>query len=149
MLKRLPAFMDADLLWVLAAMGHGDELAVVDRNFPAHSIAGSTRSGKLVTLNGMDCLGCISGILTLLPLDDFVDTALWRMDPVDQPGVVLPVHQDVMRACDTAEGRAVACGVLDRQAFYAATSRCFAIVHTSESRPYGCFILKKGVVFES
>jgi len=148
MLKRVPAFMNADLLWVLAAMGHGDELAIVDRNFPAQSLAYGTRSGRLVTLAGMDAAATIAGILELLPLDNFVDTALWRMDPVDRPGAVLPVHRDVMQACDTAEGRPVACGVLDRHAFYAAAGRCFAIVQNSESRPYGCFILKKGVVFE-
>lgn len=148
MLKRLPAFMDAELLWILAAMGHGDELAVVDRNFPARSLAYGTRSGKFVALAGMDAPGAIAGILELLPLDTFVDTALWRMDPVDQPGLALPVHQEVMRACGEAEGRSVACGVLDRHAFYAAAQRCFAIVQNSESRPYGCFILKKGVVFE-
>lgn len=147
MLKNLPAFMTPELLWVLAAMGHGDELAVVDRNFPAQSLACATRSRKLVTLSGMDAPGSIAGILELLPLDGFVQTALWRMDPVDQPGVALPVHLAVMRACDEAEGRQLDCGVLDRHGFYAAAERCFAIVQNSESRPYGCFILKKGVVF--
>ncbi len=148
MLKLLPAFMDADLLWILAAMGHGDELAVVDRNFPARAMAYGTRSGKLVTLNGMDAVGSIAGILQLLPLDTYVDAPVWRMDSGDQPGVALPVHEDVMKACDVAEGRAVTCGVLERHAFYAAAQRCFAVVQNSESRPYGCFILKKGVVFE-
>lgn len=149
MLKHIPAFMDAELLWVLAAMGHGDELAVVDRNFPALSLASTTTSRRLVTLNGMDAPGAIAGIVELMPLDHFVDTALWRMDPVDHPGVVLPVHHDVMAACDAAEGRPMACGVLDRHGFYAAAGRCFAIVQTSENRPYGCFILKKGVVFDA
>ena len=148
MLKRVPAFMEAELLWVLAAMGHGDELAVVDRNFPARSLAYGTTSGKLVTLGGMDAPTAVSGLLELLPLDGFVPTAVWRMDPVDQPGVALPVHQEVMKACDAAEGHTVDCGVLERHAFYAAAARCFAIVQNSESRPYACFILKKGVVFE-
>jgi L-fucose mutarotase len=148
MLKKLPSFMTPDLLWVLAAMGHGDELAVVDRNFPAQSLAYGTRSRKLVTLSGMDAPGSIAGLLELFPLDGFVPTTLWRMDPVDQPGVALPVHLEVMQACDRAEGRPLGCGVLDRHAFYAAAERSFAIVQNSESRPYGCFILKKGVVFE-
>jgi len=148
MLKNLPAFMTPELLWILAAMGHGDELAVVDRNFPAQSLAYGTRSRKLVTLSGMDAPAAIAGILELLPLDGFVQTPVWRMDPVDQPGVALPVHRDVMQACDLAEGRTLTCGVLERHAFYAAAERCFAIVQNSESRPYGCFILKKGVVFE-
>jgi L-fucose mutarotase len=148
MLKGLPAFMDADLLWILAAMGHGDELTVVDRNFPAQSLSYGTRSGKVVTLSGMNTREAIAGIVSLVPLDNFVETALWRMDPVDRPGSVLPVHQDVIQACSAAEGREVRCGVLDRASFYAAAERSFAIVHTSEDRPYGCFILKKGVVFE-
>lgn len=148
MLKTLPSFMSADLLWVLASMGHGDELAVVDRNFPAWTLAEQTRSRRLVTLAGVSCDQAIAGILSLLPLDDFVDTAVWRMDPVDRPGAALAVHQAVQRVCDAAEGRAVHMGVIERHAFYAAAARCFAVVHTSEDRPYGCFILKKGVVFE-
>jgi L-fucose mutarotase len=39
MLKGIPSFLNADLLWVLAAMVHGDELAVVDRNFSADRMA--------------------------------------------------------------------------------------------------------------
>jgi L-fucose mutarotase len=149
MLKHVPAFIDADLLWVLAAMGHGDELAVVDRNFPACSVAMETQSGKLITLAGMDAPATIGGILELMPLDTFVDSPLAWMDPVDQPGAVLPVHADVLEACRLAEGRAVAHAVIERHQFYAAAKKCFAVVQNSESRPYGCFILKKGVVFDA
>ena len=85
MLKHVPSFMDAELLWVLAAMGHGDELVVVDRNFPAQSVAMETQSGKLITLGGMDAPTSIGGILELMPLDSFVDAPLAWMDPVDQP----------------------------------------------------------------
>jgi L-fucose mutarotase len=63
MLKHVPAFMDAELLWVLAAMGHGDELAVVDRNFPGRSVAMETQSGKLITLGGLNAPATIGGIL--------------------------------------------------------------------------------------
>lgn len=148
MLKLIPAFIDADLLWVLAAMGHGDELAVVDRNFPARSVAMQTRSGRLISLGGMDAPGAIEGILQLLPLDGFVDAPLAWMDPVDEPGKMLPVHADVLSACRRAEGVEVAHRVIERHAFYDAAKRCFAVVQNSESRPYGCFILKKGVVFK-
>ncbi len=149
MLKRIPAFMDAELLWVLAAMGHGDELAVVDRNFPARSVANETATGKLVTLGGMDASQTIAGLLELLPLDDFVDEPLAWMDPCDQPGAVLPVHGDVLEICQQAEQRNIGHAALERQAFYERARRCFAVVQNSEDRPYGCFILKKGVVFGS
>ena len=104
MLKHVPAFMDAELLWVLAAMGHGDELAVVDRNFPARSVAMETQSGKLITLGGLDAPTSIGGILELMPLDTFVDAPLAWMDPVDQPGTILSVHADVLAVCRQAEG---------------------------------------------
>lgn len=149
MLKHVPAFMDAELLWVLAAMGHGDELAVVDRNFPARSVAMETQSGRLITLGGMDAPASIGGILELMPLDTFVDAPLAWMDPVDQPGATLSVHADVLAACKRAEGRDVAQRVIERHQFYAAAKKCFAVVQNSESRPYGCFILKKGVVFDA
>ena len=148
MLKHVPAWIDAELLWILAAMGHGDELAVVDRNFPAASVAMETASGKLVSLGGLDAPGTISGILELMPLDSFVDAPLAWMDPVDQPGAVLSVHADVLAVCQQAEARQIKHRVIERHAFYAAAKQCFAVVQNSENRPYGCFILKKGVVFD-
>lgn len=148
MLKHVPPFMDAELLWVLAAMGHGDQLVVVDRNFPAQSVAMETQSGKLITLGGMDAPSSISGILELMPLDSFVDAPLAWMDPVDQPGAILSVHADILSACHKAEGREVKHRVIERHQFYAEARSCFAVVQNSESRPYGCFILKKGVVFD-
>ena len=148
MLKHVPSFMSADLLWVLAAMGHGDELVVVDRNFPAQSVAMETQSGKLIALGGMDAPSSIGGILELMPLDTFVDAPLAWMDPVDQPGAMLSVHADVLAACNKAEGRGIQHCVIERHQFYAAAKKCFAVVQNSENRPYGCFILKKGVVFD-
>jgi L-fucose mutarotase len=148
MLKHVPDFIDAELLWVLGAMGHGDDLAVVDRNFPAVSVAAETVSGKLITLGGMDAPKAVRGICELMPLDSFVEAPLAWMDPVDQPGAVLPVHADVKEACRQAEGQEVKHKVIERFDFYTQAKKCFAVVQTSENRPYGCFILKKGVVFD-
>jgi L-fucose mutarotase len=147
MLKHVPDFIDAELLWVLGAMGHGDDLAVVDRNFPAVSVAAETVSGKLITLGGLDAPKAVRGICELMPLDSFVEAPLAWMDPVDQPGKPLPVHLDVKAACAEAEGQEVKHQVIERFAFYEAAKKCFAVVQTTEDRPYGCFILKKGVVF--
>lgn len=149
MLKGLPPFMSAELLWVLAAMGHGDRLAVVDRNFPAQSCALTTRSGRYVPLHGTDVVQAFSGILQLLPLDTFIETPVYCMDPVDQPGVVVPVQSDVLTVCVRAEKRVVRMGRWSRLDFYEAVANCFAVVHTSESRPYGCFVITKGVVFDA
>ena len=89
-----------------------------------------------------------SAFLELMPLDSFVDAPLAWMDPVDQPGAILSVHADVLAACNKAEGREVRHRVIERHQFYAAAKKCFAVVQNSENRPYGCFILKKGVVFD-
>ena len=148
MLKGIPAFMDADLLWVLAAMGHGDELAVVDRNFPARSVASATTTGKLIALGGMDAPGSIDGILRLMPLDSFVDAPLSWMDSSVQPGTELSVHREVLEVCRRAEGRDIGHAVIERLQFYARAKQCFAVVQNTENRPYGCFILKKGVVYD-
>jgi L-fucose mutarotase len=147
MLKTLPPCMTADLLWVLAAMGHGDQLAVVDRNYPAHATALGTRSGKLVQLPGTDVTTALQGILQLLPLDHFMASPVAHMDPVDQPGIRLPVHQEVLDICEAAESRQIGMLAVERFAFYAAARSAFALVHTTEDRPYGCFLLTKGVVF--
>ncbi|MDE3010903.1 MAG: fucose dissimilation pathway protein FucU [Pseudomonadota bacterium] len=149
MLKGIDPVLTPDLLWVLAAMGHGDELAVVDRNFPASSVARDTNSGRLLALPGLDTTRAVAAIVELLPLDSFVDTALWHMAPVDQAGVVLPVHHEIHRVCLAAADHPIRMDAMERSAFYAAARRCFALVHTSDDRPYACFILKKGVVFEA
>ena len=48
MLKGIDPLLGPELLMALASMGHGDELAVVDRNFPAVSVA-----RRLVRLDGV------------------------------------------------------------------------------------------------
>jgi L-fucose mutarotase len=122
-LKRIPDFMDADLLWILAATGHGDELGVVDRNSPAQAITLQTRSQRLVTLGGMDAPRTVAGLLELLPLSSFVPQPLAWLDPVDEPGKVLSMHTDVLAACNAAEGRSIAHRVIPGADLYDAAKR--------------------------
>ncbi len=146
MLKNVPAFIDAELLWVLASMGHGDELAIVDRNFSAPRVALNTHLKKLIVLNGLDAPTAIAGILQLMPLDRFVAQPLSHMEDPEQVGHLLEVHRSVQDACSKAEGRKLASNPIERFAYYGAAETCMAIVQTSENRPYANFILKKGVV---
>jgi L-fucose mutarotase len=146
-LKTLPSFMSADLLWVLAAMGHGDRLTIVDRNFPAIATAKTTTSGRCVQLNGTDVIGALAGVLKLFPVDNFIETPLICMDPVASPGSLLPVQKEVHALVESEEKRAINMAAIDRFAFYEEAKNSFAVLHTTEDRPYGCFILTKGVVF--
>jgi L-fucose mutarotase len=148
MLKGLDPLLDAELLYLLAAMGHGDDLALVDRNFPADSVARATVSGQLVRQDGVDTTAMARAILSLFPLDSFVEAPVQRMEVVGEPETLLEVHQDMQRVANQAEGREVTMASLERFAFYEAAKGAYAVVATAEARPYGCFILKKGVVFD-
>ena len=148
MLKGLDPLLDAELLYLLAAMGHGDDLALVDRNFPADSVARATVSGRLVRQDGVDTTAMARAILSLFPLDSFVEAPVRRMEVVGEPDSLLEVHQDMQKVANQAEGREVTMISLERFAFYEAAKGAYAVVATAEARPYGCFILKKGVVFD-
>ncbi|WP_246731794.1 RbsD/FucU family protein [Methylocapsa sp. S129] len=146
MLKRIPAFIDPELLWTLASMGHADEIAVVDRNFSARRVAESTTTKKLIVLQGIDAPTAIAGMLELFPLDDFVDMPLSHMGPVEDHTRLLDVHREVIAACSRAEGRPIRSNAVERAAFYPIAKASFAIIQTAETRPYANFILKKGAI---
>ena len=146
MLKGIDRHLSAELVHVLMLMGHGDTLVICDVNHPAASIAAKTTHGRLVDMVGCDIPTGLAAILTLLPLDTFVDAPVARMQVVGDAGAQMPVFGLVQAVVDAAEARAVQVEALERFAFYDAASRAFAIVRTSDPGPYGCFILKKGVV---
>ncbi len=141
MLKGLHPLLNADLLAVLAAMGHGDELALVDANFPAASVA-----RRLVRLDGVRLAEAAEAIFTVLPLDTFVDSPLAAMAPVDDPTSVPAVQAEVQRLAEQAEGRPLAMQGVERHAFYERARAAFAVVATGEPRPYGCLLFVKGVI---
>lgn len=148
MLKTIPPLLGAELLTILAEMGHGDDLVLADRNFPAVSTAEATVSGRCVQIAGAGAPEAARAILTLLPLDGFVPAPVRHMTATDDPTAVLEVHREVQVEVDAAEGRAVAMEAVERFAFYAAAREAYAVVQTNEDRPYGCFIFKKGVIFD-
>ena len=88
MLKHIDPLLTPDLLWLLAAMGHGDDLALVDANFPGEAIAAETASGRLIRLPGLRLGAVARAILSVLPIDDFVTDPVRRMQMVDHPDQV-------------------------------------------------------------
>jgi L-fucose mutarotase len=131
---------------VLMLMGHGDDLVICDVNHPAATIAAETTYGKLIDMAGCDIPTGAAAILSLMPLDTFVPAPVARMQVVGNPGGVVPIFARMQAVVDRAEGRSVTIEPLERFAFYEAAKRSFAIIRTADSGPYGCFILKKGVV---
>ena len=103
MLKGIDPLLSADLLHTLRSMGHGDDLVLVDRNFPATAVAAHTVRGEPIHLTGADIVQAARAILSVLPIDTFVDPALWRMEVVDRPDEIPDVQQDVQAVVDAAE----------------------------------------------
>ena len=147
MLKNIDPLLSADLLGLLDAMGHGDEIVLADRNFPAHSVSLQTASRRLIEERGVDTNRMAKAILSVFPLDTFVETPIHHMQVVGEPDKVLAVHSELHAIAEAAEGRKVGMASIERFAFYEAAKRAYMVVQTGETRPYGCFILKKGVIF--
>lgn len=141
MLKGLDPLLSPDLLKTLRAMGHGDEIALVDANFPASSLGPPT-----LRLDGVSATAALDAILSVLPLDDFVAPACWRMEVVGAPDAEQPIFAEFRAIVAAREGAGFALGALERHAFYARAAKVFAIVATGETRLYGNILLKKGVV---
>jgi L-fucose mutarotase len=146
MLKGIDQRLSAEVVHVLMLMGHGDDLVICDVNHPAATIARHTTYGRLIDIAGCDIPTAARAILTLMPLDSFVPAPVTRMQVVGDPGAQAPVFARMQAVADSAEGRPVPMQALERFAFYEAAKRAFAILRTADSGPYGCFILKKGVV---
>jgi len=141
MLKNVPALITPDLLHTLAAMGHGDRLAIVDRNYPS-----AASVSRVHHLAGADTATAARAILELFPVDTFDDPAVFRIVPSGQPGALLDAHGEFQAELNTAEGRAVSVVPVERFDFYKLALSVFAVVQTGESRGYSCFILTKGVL---
>jgi L-fucose mutarotase len=146
MLWGIDPLLDADLLYALRRMGHGDEIAVVDTNFPAASVAMSTVIGEPIVMAGVPAARAVEAILSVMPLDTFVADPAGRMEVVGDPQAIPPVQREVQQAVDRAAGKHVLLQGIERFAFYERAKNAFAIVPTGERRFYGCFIFKKGVV---
>lgn len=142
MLKTLSVLHTPELLHVLASMGHGDEIALVDSNYPAASNA-----KRLVRLDGSCLPKALEACMELLPLDTFIDKPALRMMQVHAPDEIPPVQQECQRIIDRCEGRHVQLEGISREEFYERAKKAYAIVYTSEPRGYGCLLLTKGVIF--
>jgi len=146
MLKQLDPLLNADVLYALRAMGHGDDLVLCDTNFPADSVARQTVLGRLLRIDGVDAPRAARAILSVLPLDSFVDHPVLRMETVGQPDAMPAVQHQVQAEIDRAEGRAWPMGSIERFAFYERARKSYCVIATGENRFYGCFIIKKGVI---
>jgi L-fucose mutarotase len=145
MLKGINPLLNADVLCALRAMGHGDDLIIADTNFPSDSVARQTRLGKLLRIDA-NAAEVAKAVLSVYPLDTFVDDAAARMEIVGKPDEIPPVQQEVQREVDAAEGKSWPMISIERYAFYERAKQAYCVIQTGERRFYGCFAFRKGVV---
>lgn len=143
MLKGLDPILGPELLSVLRAMGHGDDVAIVDTNFPATTMAGGR---PVVRLDGIDAVRILDAVLSVMPLDDFVPEAAFRMQVVGAPEEEMPIFGEFRKVIAAREGAQFRLGSIERFAFYERARGCFAVIVSGERRLYGNIILKKGVI---
>jgi L-fucose mutarotase len=146
MLKGISPLLNADVLQALRAMGHGDDLIIADTNFPSDSIARQTRLGKLLRIDNVTAAEAAAAVLSVYPLDTFVDDAAGRMEIVGSPDEVPPVQQEVQKEIHKAEGKSWPMISVERYAFYERAKQAYCVIQTGERRFYGCFAFRKGVV---
>ncbi|SFO80441.1 L-fucose mutarotase [Mesorhizobium sp. NFR06] len=145
MLKGINPLLNADVLQALRAMGHGDDLIIADTNFPSDSVARQTVLGKLLRIDA-SAADVVKAVLSLYPLDTFVNDAAARMEIVGKPNDIPPVQKEVQKAIDAAEGKPWPMISIERYAFYERSRKAYCVIQTGERRFYGCFAFRKGVV---
>lgn len=146
MLRNFDNRLNADVIRCLRAMGHGDDLVICDTNFPADSVARHTVTGDLLRMDNLTASEAIDAILSVMPLDSFVEHPASRMEIVGNPGEIPAVQREVQAVIDSREGKSWPMGSIERFAFYEKARDAYAVIVTGETRFYGCFILKKGVI---
>lgn len=146
MLKGIDPRLNAEVLFALRAMGHGDILILADTNFPSDSVASETVLGSLLRMDNLTSAQAAEAVLSVFPLDTFVDDFAGRMEVVDDAATLPPVQIEVQAAIDTAEGTPRPMVGIERFDFYDLAKSAYAVIQTGERRFYGCFMFRKGVI---
>ena len=144
MLKGIDPLLNAHVLCVLRAMGHGDDLIITDTNFPSDSVARQTVYGSLLRIDA-SAANVVQAVLSVMPIDSFVDDAAARMEVVDEPKTILPVMTEVQDKVSAVDGPNRMLPI-ERFSFYDRAKNAYAIIQTGERRFYGCFAFRKGVI---
>ena len=144
MLKGINPLLNADVLHVLRAMGHGDDLIIADTNFPSDSVARQTVYGRLLRIDA-PAADVVQAVLSVMPIDTFVNDAAARMEVVDEPETILPVMEEVQSQV-SAMGGPNPMLPIERFSFYDRAKQAYAVIQTGERRVYGCFAFRKGVI---
>ncbi len=146
MLKGIPPLLSPALLKVLCEMGHSDRLVIADGNFPAETIG---KDAVVIRYDGQDIPALLDAILTVFPLDSYVDAPVTLMQLMERDvgRVKTPIWDEYKNIVAKHDARgAAAVGNIDRFDFYEEAKKCYCIIATGEKAIYANVMLQKGVV---
>ena len=135
MLININPVLSPELLFHLRSMGHGEKLILADANFPS---------------NSTNIKDAATAILSVFPLDSFVvsqgGSPALRMEVDNKPDELTETHKEFIEAVKIVSGEHWKVGSISRQDFYEEAKKAYCIVTTTDARPFGCFIITKGVI---
>lgn len=144
MLKGIPPIISPALLKILDEMGHGDTIVIADGNFPSESVG---KDAQVVRLDGHGVPEILDAVLTLIPLDQYVEKPVSLMDRVEGDNADVSIWKKYMEILDKAGEKGMeSVNMLERFEFYEEAKKAYAVIATSERSQYANVILKKGCV---
>lgn len=144
MLKGIPKILSPELLKGLCEMGHSDRLVIADGNFPSESMG---KNAKIIRCDGHGVPELLEAILTVFPLDTYIETPVSLMQVMPGDNVETPIwdeYKEIVSRFDERGEKAI--GQTERFAFYDEAKTAYAIIATGESALYANIMLQKGVV---
>ena len=141
MLINVNPLISPEILQLIRSMGHGDKFVLSDANFPSYSHA-----NKLYRMDGLSIPEAAEALLSHFPLDSFIPHPIERMEIDGKPDEINEVHQDLIDTVKKVSGDNWKIGSIERQKFFVEAKKTMAVITTSDTRPYGCFMFTKGVL---
>lgn len=141
MLKGIDPVLRGELLKALDEMGHGERFALVDQNFPAYGVG-----APVIDLGEVSATRATQAIMSVFPLDPFVETPLERMGIDDDLAGSNDCHDAVLDIARSSASESWPWSVIPRHDFYREVKNVALVVRCLESAPYACFMFRKGVL---
>ena len=147
MLLNVPSILSPELLKVLSEMGHSDRICIGDGNFPGASMA-KAKNAIFLRADGHGVPELLDAILTVMPLDAYVETPALLMETIDcDKDLEIPIWDEYKKIIANHDPRGEkAVGHVERFAFYEEAKDCYCILQSGESAIYANIILQKGVI---
>ncbi len=142
MLKKISPLLSGDLLKILCDMGHGDEIAIVDANYPAYSC----KAAHYSAVPGIGSVDILKAILDIFPVDTYVQKPFQLMKVVEGDTTIPVIWEDYKKVLKAYGFNENHIGYIDRFGFYEYCDKAYCVLSSGERRLYGNIIIKKGVL---